>query len=372
MRRNLTLFVALAVAALVLAGVGAGLASPVTVSVSAVMDIENTLVLIDDDNAAENFLTLPTKYRNLGVDNLKIENTTTGATENLLATLTINGTNIITDNLVVGSLTVTRQNLIDNGLADNIYENIVFSSDNNAKLTLYLRGVDNSFDAATITYVESYVKEPEVKLLAVESWYTAKDRVRITNASSFPVENVDMSVTYPGFATSQDVTSYAISALSAGASSSRDLGYQKAGPYITTIHEPVAFDNKFETDMKVYSHENLVNIIDFEFDPAVSPWDEYFPNFDFDTLTVTVNDVSVTPKSEVLLEDFSLVAGPNTIAFTWTSVVPVPPVPPPVVAWWLVEYAGVPTWMWIVVCVFVVVILIALIGYPELKRKLTK
>lgn len=358
MRRNLTLL-ALAVAALVLAGAGAGLASPVTVSVSAVMDIENTLVLISNDNIAENFLTLPTKYRNLGVDNLKIENATS---DNLRYRLKINGVWIAIDNLLVdgASITVTRQNLIDNGVADNVYENIYFGSDNNATLTLYLRGVDNSFDAATITYVESYVKEPEVKLLAVESWYTAKDRVRITNASSFPVENVDMSVTYPGFATSQDVTSYAISALSAGASSSRDLGYQKAGPYITTIHEPVAFDNKFSTDMKVYSHENLVNIIDFEFNPAVSPWDEYFPNFDFATLTVTVNGVSVTPKSAVLLEDFSLVAGPNTIAFTWTSVVPVPPPPPPVVPWWLVTYAGVPTWMWIVVCVFVVVILIAL------------
>lgn len=372
MRRNLTLFVASIVAILMLAGAGAGLASPVTVSVSAVMDVNDTLVLIDNENVAENFLTLPTNYRNLGVDNLTIENAETGENENLFATLTINGVNILTDNLVLGGtpLIVTRQNLIDNGVADNLYENISFSSDNNAKLTLYLRGVDNSFDAATITYVESYVKEPEVKLLAVESWYTAKDRVRITNASSFPVENVDMSVTYPGFATSQDVTSYAISALSAGASSSRDLGYQKAGPYITTIHEPVAFDNKFSTDMKVYSHENLVNIIDFEFDPAVSPWDEYFPNFDFATLTVTVNGVSVTPKSAVLLEDFSLVAGPNTIAFTWTSVVPVPPVPPPVVAWWLVEYAGVPTWMWIVVCIFVVVILIALI--PVIKKELAK
>lgn len=374
MRRNLTLFVALAVAALVLAGAGAGFvsssSSPVTVSVSAVMDVDSSLVLIDNENAAENIITVPTEWVNLSVNTITIDNSADN--DNLEFSLTVNSTAVIVDNILTAGtpITVTRQNLLDNGVEnDTTIENIVFSSDNNAKITLTLTGVDNSFDAATMAYVESYVTEPEVKYESDESWFTAKDRVTITNASDFPVENVDASVTYSGFAISQDVTSYAIASLSAGASSSRDLTYQKGGPYVTTIHEPVAVaDNKWKTEMKVYSHENLVNIVDFEFDPAVSPWVDYFPDFDFDTLTVTVNDASVTPKSaSVLLEDFSLVAGPNTIAFTWTSVVPPPYVPPVVVPWWLVEFVGVPTWMWIVVCVFVVVILISL--RPEIVRR---
>ncbi len=382
MRRNLTLFVASIVAILMLAGAGAGFASPspaVTVSVSAVSDISITdYVVAVDVTASDNTFILATDNQHkLTTENIIIEPGTgnVGATIDNLYVENKDGTLVLVVDDAVFTIdenyTVTKDDLETKGLdltMDNI--RIKFESgDNICTIRLTLAGTDVPYPSNRLSVSESYTTEPEVKYESDESWFTVKDRVTVSNPSAhFAAENVDVSVTYPGFAVSQGPSTFTCF-LAAGASAHCDLNYQKAGPYVNTIHEPVAVaDNKWKTDMKVYSHENLDDIVDFEFDPAVSPWVDYFPDFDFDTLTVTVNGASVTPKSaSVLLEDFSLVAGPNTIAFTWTPVVPPPYVPPVVVPWWLVEFAGVPTWMWIVVCVFVVVILISL--RPEIVRR---
>jgi len=249
----------------------------------------------------------------------------------------------------------------------------------NVTSALNATGEEAFYDLAELTssVSEKFLSYPTIEYDQKDSYFAVEDTVTITNTNTTEVGNateVNVTVSYPGYygtpAISKDVGSYQHALiLNNSGTATKTLSYMKNGPYVSKIYDTTTVNSDKRTKIAVISHEALLSDVDFTFDPDESPWDEYFPNFDYTTLEVKVNNVKTSKWKETAaglkIYDTSLNDGTNTIQFTWTPVVVPLVVPPPVaVVWYAEEYVGIPLWLW-VISTMLIVAAIVIAFYPK-------
>jgi len=328
---------------------------------------------ISEGNNLTITLNLPFTLESLNNTNSNITIVANSSTDSTTINLTVNGVAVATNYDITGgsSATWTFPDFASAGVdmsATTLTIVIEAVANNTASETLNLT-CDDGEVVANFSYTVTEVKlsKPEVKFYDVDSFYSVKQTVNITQNSDVNISDVKCTFSYPENAINKPVTSYNFGTLNTSEHKTYDILFQKRGPYVGEIKN-IENDGNYTTVIRIYSPENLT--VDMTIKPSEKPWSKYFPEFSEENIiSVTLNGVKVEyTKGSIILKGISLNEGWNELNITYSKPVVAgawAPVSVAVTPWYEGQYLGVPMWLWAIAVGFFA---IALIVYCHSRR----
>ena len=204
---------------------------------------------------------------------------------------------------------------------DDEWLNITVTADNATLLSSWI--------SSKVKVYEQDQSTPQIKTEMIDSFFTVKDKVVVSNSFDYTLYNLSLNLTYPSHAISKPYNSILFSSIANNSSSVKYIGYQKRGPYIKDM-ELTNDGNEYTLEVRVYSYETLIDCVDWVIDTEDEEYAEYFTNLDPTTLEITEGHTQIDytyDNGTITIEDLSLVQGYTEYTFTWTYT---PPVTPPV------------------------------------------
>lgn len=204
---------------------------------------------------------------------------------------------------------------------------LVVTANETAETNLWINSNDGALggDNFSYTVTESVVGDIHIKHSDDVNTYTVEDKVKVSQDSDFNLTDMSATFTYPSMVSSSDISTYSYGALNKDTSSSKTLGYQKDGPFVTDIDSSRDGTDR-STELKVYAYENLSAI--FDENVLEEPWDDYFPSFDKDSLTIEVggSEIDFTdPEGQVTTDEVSLDKGYQVMTFNYSTAAAITP-----------------------------------------------
>jgi len=304
-------------------------------------------------------LNLPFTLESLNNTDSNITIVADSGTDSTTINLTVNGVAVATNYNISGgsSATWTFPDFASAGVdmnATTLTIVIEAVANNTASETLNLTCNDMPV-VANFSYTVTEVKlsKPEVKFYDVDSFYTVKQTINVTQNSDVNISDVKCTFSYPDNAINQPVTSYNFGTLNISEHKTYDISFQKRGPYVGEI-KSIENDDNYTTVIRIYSPENLT--VDMTIKPSEKPWSKYFPEFSEENIIkIELNGEEIEYKTgSIILEDISLNEGWNELNITYSKPVAVG-VWAPVVAvtpWYEQQILAVPLWIWVIAITF--------------------
>lgn len=311
----------------------------------------------DLDNSSTNFTIYNSDtgaiYYNLTVNGNAVNDTDTVASGE---TNTTNLTQMITAGV---SASATYLNFVWNASADTDIINITIVADDAPLRSAWLN--------SRTTFAEEIKSDPFITRRQANSFFAVRDRCKFSNNLLFNLTDVTLNITYPSHRVSTGASTFTWTTLQNGTTGTKYVGYQKYGPRVSTIkHETIS--GGYRTTIKIYSHEILTGMVNWELDTTDEDFEDYFPKFNINTLEVELNKHDIDfEEGSVDMEDMSVVSGYNTFTFEWSAVAP-PVIAPAVVAWYEEAIFGIPIWGLIAFITIVIVILVAALIWETTKH----
>jgi len=335
-----------------------------TINVSATADLSytNQYDAISAGNSLTITLNLPFTLESLNNTNSNITVVADSGTASTTINLTVNGVAVATNYDISGgsSATWTFPDFASVGVdmsATTLTIVIEAVANNTASETLNLT-CDDQAVVANFSYTVTEVKlsSPEVKFYDVDSFYTVKQTVNITQNSDVNISDVKCTFTYPENAINKPVTVYNFGTLNTSEYKEYTVSFQKRGPYVGGI-KSVEEDDGYTTIIKIYSPENLT--ADMTIYPDKRPWINYFPEFSEERITsieLNSEEIEEYETGSIILEDISLNEGWNELNITYSKPVAVAEwVPLAVTPWYEEMVMGLPMWLWIAAIAFFII-----------------
>lgn len=303
-------------------------------------------------------LHLPCTLESLNNTNNNVTITADSTTASTTIDLYVNGVLVANDTVISGgaSQTWTFVDFANAGVNMSATElNITIVSVANATTSTVLKLYGN--DVPIVANYSIKINEIQLSKPFVDkdfSYYSAEDKITITQDSSLNLTDVKVSIEYPKFSINRPITSYDFGSLNTSQSKTLVIKYQKKGPFVPEIRT-IEGNDSYTVTMKIYSYENLT--AKFEFDPTSAPWSEYFPNFEYDLVKeITLNGKNVSwERGSILIPSLELTKGYNTLNITYEKPMPSITVMEVEKPWYEKTYI-LPVWMWILIAVAVVII----------------
>lgn len=278
-------------------------------------------------------ISLPCNIANLSVMNFTIENKETIP---ITVNLTVNGVALLSSYSLTSGGTITKTlNDYQTAGGDTSLAYIAWSFNANQTDDEWLN-ITVTADNATLlaSWINSKVKvyeqdqsTPQIKTEMIDSFFTVKDKVVVSNSFDYTLYNLSLNLTYPSHAISRPYNSILFSSVANNSISVKYIGYQKRGPYIKDM-ELTNDGNEYALEVRVYSYETLIDCVDWIIDTEDESYAEYFTNFDPTTLEITEGNTQIDytyDNGTITIEDLSLVQGYTEYTFTWTYTPPVTP-----------------------------------------------
>jgi len=352
---------------LVLLAIAATAAAQEYISVSSVtadLDFSQDYDAITEGNSTTIQLDLPFTLESLNNTNSNITIVADSGTASTTINLTVNGVAVATNYEISGgsSATWTFPDFAAAGVdmnATSLTIVIEAVANNTASETLNLTCDDKSVVANfSYTVTEAKLSKPQVKFYDVDSFYSVKQMISVTQDSDVNISDVKVTFTYPDNALNQPVTSYNFGTLNTSETKSTSISFQKRGPYVEMVKSVEGAD-KYTTSIYIRALENLTASITIV--PNKAPWSKYFPEFSEDRIIkIELNGKEVSwERGSIVIKELKLDKGVNVLNVTYSK----PPIYVPIAAvtpWYEQPYLGVPAWIWIVA---IAVLLIAIIAY---------
>jgi len=320
-------------------------------------------------------LELPFTLESLNNTNNNITITADAATASTTINLTVNGIVVASNYAITGgdSATWTFVDFANAGVdmnATNLTIVVDVVANNTTSTVLKLNGDDVPLkDNYTVTYTEYFIGKPVVKDRKSLSFFTVKDRIKVTQNSDVNLTDVKFNITYPEQTITKTVTSYNMGILNKSEVKTLDVSYQKWGPFVSDFKKYVD-GNNVTVSILIFSYEDLT--ASFTFNPYEKPYSDYFERFSKDNIKeIKLNGVKVNwtdPSDNIIIETMELNEGINTLNVTYvrapeivatTTMTPIVITPQPTIL--TQTFLGIPVYVWIA-------IILAIAVYAVLKR----
>lgn len=325
-------------------------------------DIDHTFTYTANTSGSKN-VTLPCTVGDLdnSSTNFTIYNSDTGT---IYYNLTVNG-NVVNDTDTVASGETNTTNLTQMGVSTSAtYLNFVW----NASADTDIINITIVADAAPFrsawlnsrtSFAEHIKSDPFITRRQANSFFAVRDRCKFSNNLLFNLTDVTLNITYPSHRVSTGVSTFTWETLQNSTIGTKYVGYQKHGPRVSSIKQE-AISGGYRTTIKIYSHEILTKIVNWELDTTDEDYEDYFPRFNINTLEIELNKHDTDfEEGSVDMEDMSVVSGYNTFTFEWSPAAAPPAIAPAEVPWYEEVLFGIPIWGLVILIAIVIVVLVA-------------
>ena len=360
MRKYLALLVLLAIAITF----PCGAAKLITATATADLAYNNSYSAITEGNSLTISLDLPFTLESINNTNSNITVVADSSTDSTIINLTVNGVAVATNYTITGgsSHTWTLPDFEAAGvnMSDTYLNIVIFAGVNNTTAEYLNLTCNDKPVVANFTYsvTETLLSKPAVKYYDIDSFYSVKQNITVTQDSDVNITDLTIALSYPSNALNQPVTEYNFGSLNTSETKYYVVSFQKRGPYVEMIKTS---ESSSSHTTKIYIRALESFSASMEFDPTKSPWSKYFPDFSEDRITeIELNGKEVSwEKGSIVISTMSLSEGVNILNVTYSKpAAVVPPVTTTVPLIYQTIY-GVPVWLIVAAIILILVILAA-------------